>query len=517
MNNKLQEQVKKYLANQQIYPELQLLLNDIEKTYQDYEKSNLDIQKDISQQFMAQNLELWQDTNTQKELIENLKAAIASLEPHADILSNNLSFEGNTTYLMNSLLKLIETKKKSEDVLRKHTEELEYLNKKLYEEKEKLSKERAKDQAILRSIADGLVVTNIYGQIVLINYAFTKMLGWEPQEIIGKIITDIIKMVDEANNLVYPKNRLYPILQDKQKTEIRAEKTYFYIRKDGSKFPVTMKATPIIIHDKIVGSVEVFSDISKEKEIENSKNEFVALASHQLRTPLSATNWYTELLLDEDAGAINDEQKMYIEEIMKATKRMTSMVNDLLNISRIELGTFSVKPIPTNVIEVVEKILNELVVRINARKINFQRAYQPNLPNIMADPKLLDICIENLLTNAVKYTPENGNAGIEIFIGSLENNILKLNGDYAIIKVWDTGYGIPAKDQQKIFTKLYRASNILKKDTDGNGLGLYITKKIIEETGGKIWFTSEENKGTQFFIALPTKGMNTRQGTKELS
>ncbi|MBP9758191.1 PAS domain S-box protein [Candidatus Dojkabacteria bacterium] len=517
MNKILQTQTKNYFKDQKLSNEMLAFLEEIDKTYENYERSNINIQKDISQQFMSQNLELLQDSNSQKELIENLKAAIATLEPHADILSNNLSFEGNTTFLMNSLLKLIDTKKKSEEVLRKHTEELEVLNTQLFDEKDKLTKERAKDQAVLRSIADGLVVTNLYGQIVLINYAFTKILGWKTEEVIGKIITDVIKMVDESNNLVNPKHRVYPIIPDKDKIVIKPEKTYYYVRRDGSKFPVVMKATPIIILDKIVGSVEVFSDISKEKEIENSKNEFVALASHQLRTPLSATNWYTELLLDEDAGAINDEQKMYIEEIMKANARMTSMVNDLLNISRIELGTFSVKPLPTNIIEVTEKILNELFIRINNRKINFQRKYQPNLPLITVDTKLLDICIENLLTNAIKYTPENGNAGIEIFIGSLGDNILKSNEEYAIIKVWDSGYGIPTKDQQKIFTKLYRASNILKKDTDGNGLGLYITKKIIEETGGKIWFISEEDKGTQFFIALPTKGMNTRQGTKELS
>jgi two-component system sensor histidine kinase VicK len=517
MNKTLEEQVKNYLGNAKLSDELMLFLQEINRTYDTYERSKQDIQKDLSQQFMSQNLELWQNTTSQGELIENLKAAIAALEPQADILSNNMSFEGNTTYLMNSLLRLIETKKKTEEVLRKHAEELEDLNKQLNSEKNKLTKERAKDQAILRSIGDGLVVTNIYGQIVLINYAFSKMLGWKPEEVVGKIVTNIIKMVDDANNIIYPKHRLYPIIADKDKTEIRHEKTYYYIRRDGSKFPVTMKATPIIILDRIVGSVEVFSDITKEKEIENSKNEFVALASHQLRTPLSATNWYTELLIDEDAGPITEEQKMYLEEIAKSNRRMNSMVNDLLNISRIELGTFSVKPSPTNIIEVTEKIFEELIVRINKKRLVLEKKYQPNIPIISADPKLLDISIENLLTNAVKYTPEGGKMGIEIFVGSLENNILKSDGEFVIIKVWDQGYGIPLKDQKKIFTKLYRASNILKRDTDGNGLGLYISKKIIEETGGRIWFTSEENKGTQFFIALPIKGVKTRNGNRELS
>lgn len=517
MNKALEDQIKNFLRNTQITNDLTLFLQEVNRTYDNYERAQQQIQDDLSKEFMSQNLELWQDTNSQKELIENLRAAIAALEPQADILSNNISFEGNTTYLMNSLLKLIETKKKSEEVLKKHTVELESLNKQLWEEKDKLTKERAKDQAILRSIADGLVVTNIYGQIVLINFAFTKMLGWKQEEVVGKIITDVIRMVDETNNIIHPRHRLYPIIADKDKTEIKAERTYFYIRKDGSKFPITMKATPIIIQDKLVGSVEVFSDITKEKEIENSKNEFVALASHQLRTPLSATNWYTELLADGDAGDVNDEQKMYLEEIAKANRRMNSMVNDLLNISRLELGTFSVKPSPTNVIEVTEKILEELIVRVNQKKITLEKNYHPNLPLIQADPKLLDICIENLLTNAVKYTPDGGKMGIEIFVGSLQNNILKLNEQHLIVKVWDTGYGIPQKDQQKIFSKLYRASNILKKDTDGNGLGLYITKKIVEETGGKIWFTSEEDKGTQFYLALPVEGMKIKQGSKDLS
>lgn len=257
---------------------------------------------------------------------------------------------------------------------------------------------------------------------------------------------------------------------------------------------------------KIVGTSSISFDISKEKQIDRAKTEFVSLASHQLRTPLSSINWYAEMLLAGDAGKLNEEQKNFVNEIYKGNQRMVDLVNSLLNVSRLELGTFMVEPEPVNITESAQSVLDELKPSWEAKKLVLKIDYQKNLPIIQADPKLLRIVLQNLLSNAVKYTPEKGR--VSLTIGADKQNIL--------LTVTDTGYGIPAKQAGKIFDKLFRADNVREKDTEGTGLGLYIVKSIIDHAGGKIWFNSQENKGTSFFVQIPLSGMSKKTGPKSL-
>lgn len=238
--------------------------------------------------------------------------------------------------------------------------------------------------------------------------------------------------------------------------------------------------------------VTVF-DVTEQKNLDKSKTEFVSLASHQLRTPLVTIKWNTEMLLHPDTGALNPKQEKYIRTIGEVNKDMVDLVDTLLNISRIEIGKLPVNSEPTNVQQVVEGILVEVAPQVEKKNMTITKQYNDLLTNITSDPKLLRIVIHNLITNALKYTPDGGSISIRFQADANRNQII----------VTDTGYGIPLSQQHKIFTKLFRADNVKEiSSSQSTGLGLYMVKSVVTSMGGDITFVSEENKGTSFIVTL---------------
>jgi signal transduction histidine kinase len=242
------------------------------------------------------------------------------------------------------------------------------------------------------------------------------------------------------------------------------------------------------------------------KSLDVAKDEFVSIASHQLRTPLTALKGYTGMLLDGDPGPINDKQREYLKEIKNANDRMIDLITALLNVSRVDLGVFVVEPEPVNFPKVAESLLKELEMKINDKKLHVNTNFDKDVPLINADLKIIRMILQNLLSNAVKYTPPEGNITLNI----------KKDNSNILISVTDTGYGIPKAVQSKIFTKMFRADNARQKDPTGTGLGLYIIKATIEQSGGKIWFESKENVGSIFYVAIPLEGMKKKEGSRRL-
>ncbi len=240
---------------------------------------------------------------------------------------------------------------------------------------------------------------------------------------------------------------------------------------------------------------EAERDIAHVREVDKAKTEFVSLASHQLRTPLTSVSWFTEMLLNQEVGGLNEKQKEYLSEIYIGNKRMIDLVDDILNTSRIDMGTLIIEPKIIDLPEIAESVLEELAPLLNDKEIKVEKKFEDALPEIKADPEHMRIVIQNLISNSLKYTPPGGL--IEVSLGREKNN--------ALIKITDNGYGIPKEQQSKIFTKMFRADNIRSKDTEGTGLGLYIAKAIVKQSGGRIWFESEENKGTTFYVSFPMK------------
>ena len=369
------------------------------------------------------------------------------------------------------------------------------LEKKVLRRTKDLEQIRSKNEAILTSIGDGLVVVDKEGKISYINKSFEEMLGWKAQEIVGKSMVQVVPREDLYGVEVLFKERILTQVLDGQKFVADLTNPFYYIRKDKSRFPVSSIVAPVVLNKKIVGAVEVFRDITKEKEIDKAKTEFVSLASHQLRTPLSTVNWYSEMLLTGDVGEVTSGQKKYLEEIYSGNQRMVDLVNTLLDVSRIELGTLVVESKPTDIIKLTQNVIDEQRLQIIEKKIKLSPSFEDSVPLFKADPKLLRMVIQNLLSNAIKYTPDGGKVCVSI----------SLDKKNVILKISDNGYGIPKNQQDKIFTKLFRADNVIGKDTEGTGLGLYIAKSIVEQAGGKLWFESKENQGTTFHVALPLR------------
>jgi len=392
---------------------------------------------------------------------------------------------------------------------------LEISSRELMDFNEKIATEKAKGDIVLESISDALFVTEKNATISLINKSGEILLDCDSDAMKGKMFSDLVLSINLENGESVPPEK-QPI-QMAISTGNKVTGTFLLVKKDSSRFLAQISANPYTINHQIAGVACIVRDVTKEKEIDRAKSEFVSLASHQLRTPLSTIGWYTEMLLAGDAGAINDEQKGYLEEIYHGNKRMVDLVNALLNVSRIELGTFMLTPEPVDFVELSKSVIKEVQPQIHEHVLNFEEKYQPNLPVVPADGKLSRILFQNLITNAIKYTPPNGKV-----IVSLSTALGKDMGhgnpteEYVLFSVADTGYGIPKKQADKIFTKLFRADNVREKETDGTGLGLYLVRSVLEACGGEVWFDSEENKGTTFYVIVPLSGMRAKKGEKAL-
>lgn len=429
-------------------------------------------------------------------------------EQTRDIKNKTQELENQKSAILNILEDVKKEKEKNEILSKEAEDQIRQVLNNMQEQAQKLIISNSKDRAIFAGISDGIVTTNEDGIITLINESGLKMLGLSLDEVINKPAVEVL-IPREENGEAIPLNR-HPMvlaLATGEKAEVPLGKTYYYNRKDNTRFPVGISVTPFLFNSKIIGTIEVFRDITIEKDIDRAKTEFVSLASHQLRTPLTSIGWYTEMLMAGDAGEINEKQREYLQEVATGNKRMTEMVSSLLNVSRIELGSFSVDPVITDIVEIPNGIITELRPLTKEKNITIETSYDENLEKIPLDARLMRIVYQNLLTNAVKYTPAGGKIKVEV----------KYQGDEILSSVADNGYGIPQSQQGQIFQKLFRADNAKEKDTNGTGLGLYIVRSIIEQSaGGRIWFESTENKGTTFFFTIPKNGMVAKKGSKPL-
>lgn len=241
-----------------------------------------------------------------------------------------------------------------------------------------------------------------------------------------------------------------------------------------------------IIGNSIINEVEQFARLNK------MKSEFVSVASHQLRTPLSAINWETELLLSKFKEGLTEKQKETVETISQLSKRMARLVSDLLDVARIDQGRLVLKKEKIDLIKLTGEVIRDILPLAQAH--NVQIVFGDKNPAlILGDPEKLKLVVENLLSNAIKYTARKGL--VEISFKNENKSI--------ICSIRDNGVGIPENQQKQVFEKFFRSDNVVKHQTEGTGLGLYIAKNIIEQSGGDIWFNSKENFGSVFNFSVP--------------
>lgn len=234
-------------------------------------------------------------------------------------------------------------------------------------------------------------------------------------------------------------------------------------------------------------------DITKQKKAEDAKSEFVSLASHQLRTPIAGMKWSTELLELDSPDTLTENQKKYLRRLYASINRLSLLVDDFLRVSRFELGGFYAEYETVALQKLFSDVVMEMSDTARHKNLHIETDFDESVQSCITDPNLLRMIVTNLYSNAVKYTPVDGQVTVRY---KHEQHMLK-------IQVSDTGMGIPTQDQENIFSKLFRASNAVRDVPDGTGLGLYIVREAVSVLRGKVSFTSAEQVGTTFEVQIP--------------
>ncbi|MBI3589336.1 MAG: PAS domain S-box protein [Candidatus Liptonbacteria bacterium] len=358
-----------------------------------------------------------------------------------------------------------------------------------------LAFERDELNNIVFNLEDATIIYDRSFKILFFNPAAKKLFGLEGQEMVGAVVTpqDVEKpAIKRLAQVIYPS--LAPSILARSKAG-----TYPQIVDLSFEDPdMELRVITSPISDRgggILGFMKVINDRTREQFLLRSKSEFVTVASHQLRGPVTNINWALETLASDKN--LSEDNQILVENANKAGQQLLKIIEDLINISKIEEGRFGYTFEPTDVITFVNNILTQVTpqARRASIKVYFDRPKDP-LPQVMINQEKLTMVLYNFLDNAILYNVQNGEVVVKVE---------KLEGEpFVQVSVRDTGIGIPPSEINKIFTKFFRAENAVKFQTEGSGLGLYINKNIILAHGGKLWAESEVNRGTTFYFTLPT-------------
>ncbi|MDO8572834.1 MAG: ATP-binding protein [bacterium] len=394
----------------------------------------------------------------------------------------------------------IEVVKKTEEERRKLTELYsKELEGKVEQKTGELNRAKTHIETIIENLTSGLIEYDSLFTIVRINKTAEDMLGVSRKDVLGKRIEP--KNIHERPEWKSLIEVSYPALSQsvrkitKEVSGVDADVADLMIT-----FPlereVQVTTLPIasVFSGDSKGFIKAIRDVTRERIIGRSKSEFISIAAHQLRTPLSAVKWAMRLLMDGDLGVMNTSQLKLLARGYETNEKMIRLVNDLLNISRIEDGRFGYRFNKANIIETIESIAANSSISAREHGINVHINPPPQpIQLFVFDHEKISLAFQNLIDNAIKYTQKGGVITVDII---QEDMFVK-------ISVHDTGVGIPKGQIGRLFTKFFRADNVMHMQTSGSGLGLFIVKNIIARHGGKISVESDENKGSTFWFTLP--------------
>lgn len=444
----------------------------------DYEKLLKDMDK-TAKLLIRRDLELSRVNMELDEKVYQLKADEKKMKEMNEVLEIRL--QARTRELRESLLSLDSQIKERTKKIENSKIALMNILEDFRQQKLLTEGEQKKNLAIINNFPDGLLIFDSENRLSIINIKAKEYLGiskpdyfykesWNTENILE--LRSLIEIVgSDIRKVCKQELEISPDLILEVSVQEYFERTIKY-----GKF--------VILHD-----------ITREKKVQYLKSEFVSIAAHQLRTPLSAIKWTLTSLLDEDFGVLNDEQKKYLGKTNLSNERMINLVDDLLNLSRIEEGRYVYKTSVVSIKDLMNAVLKAVELKANEKKIKLNFKLGRGLPDLVIDEEKMKLVIQNLIENAINYSHKN--SSVEI---TARNNAKEKEVIFSII---DSGIGIPKEQKQRIFTKFFRAENAIRAETVGSGLGLFIDKNIIEAHKGKIWFESELDKGSTFYFSIP--------------
>lgn len=473
---------------------------DVNKTGREmcgYEEMEL-IGQDISIIFKnKKSIKSFFDKTLEKKTIKNKELTLVTKKkkeiPVRVSASTRKDEEDNVIGCFIALNDITEIKKfqnKLEKKVEQRTKDLEEAKKKAEDEKNKTS-------AIISNLVDPIIIIDPKNRISLFNPRAREIFEFKKSHIGKKVDPADHYSMENFKDIL---DKDFQVIKDKNVGSENPEEEEVIIEHEGESLTYKIVTTKVYDNENknSIGTMKTFSDLTREKRINRMKTEFVSIAAHQLRTPLSAIKWVLKMLLEEDAGAINEDQEEALKKGFESNERMIKLVNDMLNVSRIEEGRLQYNFTKTNFKEVYDGVVNNLKNQIDEKDIKFKVKKPKKMPSVYIDKEKMKLVVQNLLENAVKYTPANGT--ITLKIKKLKKSLK--------VQVKDNGVGIPRDEQEKMFTKFFRAQNVKKMETDGSGLGLFIANNIIKKHGGKMHFKSQEAKGTEFYFYLPLEHKN---------
>jgi two-component system phosphate regulon sensor histidine kinase PhoR len=341
-------------------------------------------------------------------------------------------------------------------------------------------------EAVLKNMADGVIATDEKDKIVLINPAAQKMikevLGSEPREVLGKKIIEVLK-----------EPLFKELYRRKSENEIATE--FCFNTEPIRCYKVIL--TPLKSEEgRIMGKVLTMHDLSEEKRVAKMKSDFVSTVSHELRTPLTAILGFGKTLLREDVSFSEEEKREFVETIVREGERLSRLIEDMLDLSRIEAGRIEFNIKPLNPVPIIKRVVKNLEATTDKHK--FTISIPKDLPRVLADEDRLEQVFLNLIGNAVKYSPEGGEVKISAYAKTKSVEFC----------VADEGIGMTEEEAREVFKPFFRTGESQKRMIRGTGLGLPVTKGFIEGMGGKIWVESEKGKGTKFYFEIPREDVS---------
>lgn len=353
--------------------------------------------------------------------------------------------------------------------------------------------EASRSRGILEAVADGVLVTNASNQVSLFNASAQRILGIRADQIIGKPLDQFVGMFGKTSMDWVSTIRTWT----QSPAEYAGSDVYTeQIELENGRI-VSVHLAPVVWRNEFLGTVSTFRDITHEVQVDRLKSEFVANVSHELRTPLTSIKGYVDIMLMGATGQLNSQQKHFLEVVRGSTARLSVLINDLLDLSHVETGQVKLELQSLDLRKIGEEVLSQMQVRSKdeSRPMNFVLEAPEQLPYVLGDYGRIKQVIMSLVLNGYNYTPDGG----------LVRLVMHVEGDELQVDVVDTGVGIAPEEQGRIFERFYRGNDPLVLATSGTGLGLAMSKTLVEMHHGRIWFTSSgvRGEGSTFSFALP--------------